>query len=62
MRLLDNDIGNARALFLIAGPCVVETRDLTPQIAVTLEETTSCLEAAHAQLSARGMLGGGTVS
>ncbi|HEX2870822.1 MAG TPA: 3-deoxy-8-phosphooctulonate synthase [Polyangiaceae bacterium] len=40
MKLLDYDVGNDRPLFLIAGPCVVESRELTLQIAATLKEIT----------------------
>ena len=40
MKLLDYEVGNDRPLFLIAGPCVVESRDLTLQIAATLKEIT----------------------
>jgi 2-dehydro-3-deoxyphosphooctonate aldolase (KDO 8-P synthase) len=40
MKLLDYDVGNDRPLFLIAGPCVVESRELTLQVAATLKEIT----------------------
>jgi 2-dehydro-3-deoxyphosphooctonate aldolase (KDO 8-P synthase) len=43
MKLLDYDVGNDRPLFLIAGPCVIEGRDLTLQIAATLKEITQRL-------------------
>jgi 2-dehydro-3-deoxyphosphooctonate aldolase (KDO 8-P synthase) len=43
MKLLDYDVGNDRPLFLIAGPCVVESRDLTLQVAATLKEITQRL-------------------
>lgn len=43
MKLLDYDVGNDRPLFLIAGPCVVESRELTLQIAATLKEITQRL-------------------
>lgn len=43
MKLLDYDVGNDRPLFLIAGPCVVESRELTLQIAATLKELTQRL-------------------
>jgi len=40
MKLLDYDVGNDRPLFLIAGPCVIESRELTLQVAATLKEIT----------------------
>jgi 2-dehydro-3-deoxyphosphooctonate aldolase (KDO 8-P synthase) len=43
MKLLDQDIGNERPLLVIAGPCVIETRDLTLQVAATLKEITARL-------------------
>jgi len=43
MKLLDYDVGNDRPLFLIAGPCVVESRELTLQVAATLKEITQRL-------------------
>ena len=43
MKLIDYDVGNDRPLFLIAGPCVVESRELTLQIAATLKEITQRL-------------------
>jgi 2-dehydro-3-deoxyphosphooctonate aldolase (KDO 8-P synthase) len=43
MKLLDYEVGNDRPLFLIAGPCVVESRELTLQIAATLKELTQRL-------------------
>jgi 2-dehydro-3-deoxyphosphooctonate aldolase (KDO 8-P synthase) len=43
MKLLDYEVGNDRPLFLIAGPCVVESRDLTLQVAATLKEITQRL-------------------
>jgi 2-dehydro-3-deoxyphosphooctonate aldolase (KDO 8-P synthase) len=43
MKLLDHDIGNDRPLFLIAGPCVIESRELTLQVAATLKEITTRL-------------------
>ena len=43
MKLLNYDVGNDRPLFLIAGPCVVESRELTLQIAATLKEITQRL-------------------
>jgi 2-dehydro-3-deoxyphosphooctonate aldolase (KDO 8-P synthase) len=43
MKLLDYDVGNDRPLFLIAGPCVIESRELTLQVAATLKEMTQRL-------------------
>jgi 2-dehydro-3-deoxyphosphooctonate aldolase (KDO 8-P synthase) len=43
MKLLDYEVGNDRPLFLIAGPCVVESRELTLQVAATLKEITQRL-------------------
>ena len=43
MKLLDYDVGNHRPLFLIAGPCVIESRELTLQVAATLKEITQRL-------------------
>lgn len=43
MKLLDYEVGNDRPLFLIAGPCVVESRELTLQIAATLKDITQRL-------------------
>jgi 2-dehydro-3-deoxyphosphooctonate aldolase (KDO 8-P synthase) len=43
MKLLNYDVGNDRPLFLIAGPCVVESRELTLQVAATLKEITQRL-------------------
>jgi 2-dehydro-3-deoxyphosphooctonate aldolase (KDO 8-P synthase) len=43
MKLLDYDVGNDRPLFLIAGPCVIESRELTLQVAATLKEITQRL-------------------
>jgi 2-dehydro-3-deoxyphosphooctonate aldolase (KDO 8-P synthase) len=43
MKLLDYDVGNDLPLFLIAGPCVVESRELTLQVAATLKEITQRL-------------------
>lgn len=40
MRLLDYEIGLDRPLFLIAGPCVIESEGLTQEIAGTLKEIT----------------------
>ena len=44
MRLIEHEVSNDRPLFLIAGPCVIETPDLTLQIAATLKEVTTRLE------------------
>jgi 2-dehydro-3-deoxyphosphooctonate aldolase (KDO 8-P synthase) len=38
MRLLDFEVGNDQPLFLIAGPCVIETQELTVRTAQTLKE------------------------
>ncbi len=43
MKLLDYDVGNDRPLFLIAGPCVIESRELNLQVAATLKEMTGRL-------------------
>jgi 2-dehydro-3-deoxyphosphooctonate aldolase (KDO 8-P synthase) len=43
MKLLDYHVGNDRPLFLIAGPCVIESRELTLQVAATLKEITQRL-------------------
>jgi 2-dehydro-3-deoxyphosphooctonate aldolase (KDO 8-P synthase) len=43
MKLIDHDVGNDRPLLLIAGPCVIETPELTLQIAATLKELTARL-------------------
>ena len=43
MKLIDFEVGNERPLLLIAGPCVIETPDLTLQIAATLKEITARL-------------------
>ncbi len=43
MKLLDYEVGNDRPLFLIAGPCVIESRELTLQVAATLKEITQRL-------------------
>jgi 2-dehydro-3-deoxyphosphooctonate aldolase (KDO 8-P synthase) len=37
MKLLDFEVGNDRPLFLIAGPCVIETQELTLRTAQTLK-------------------------
>ena len=37
MKLLDFEVGNERPLFLIAGPCVIETQELTLRTAQTLK-------------------------
>lgn len=38
MKLLDFEVGNELPIFLIAGPCVIETQDLTLRTAQTLKE------------------------
>ena len=43
MRLAGEDIGIERPLFLIAGPCVIESADLTQHVAGRLKEITSRL-------------------
>ncbi len=43
MRLAGHDIGIGRPLFLIAGPCVIESADLTQEIAGRLKEITGAL-------------------
>jgi 2-dehydro-3-deoxyphosphooctonate aldolase (KDO 8-P synthase) len=40
MKLLDFDVGNERPIFLIAGPCVIESQELTLRTAQTLKEVT----------------------
>jgi 2-dehydro-3-deoxyphosphooctonate aldolase (KDO 8-P synthase) len=40
MKLLDFEVGNERPLFLIAGPCVIESQELTLRTAQTLKELT----------------------
>ena len=40
MKLAGADIGNSKPLFLISGPCVIESRDLVEQVAGTLVELT----------------------
>jgi 2-dehydro-3-deoxyphosphooctonate aldolase (KDO 8-P synthase) len=37
MKLLDFEVGNERPIFLIAGPCVIETHELTLRTAQTLK-------------------------
>jgi 2-dehydro-3-deoxyphosphooctonate aldolase (KDO 8-P synthase) len=37
MKLLDFEVGNEKPLFLIAGPCVIETQELTLRTAQTLK-------------------------
>src|SRR5690348_12953193 len=37
MKLLDFEVGNEKPLFLIAGPCVIETQELTLRTAHTLK-------------------------
>ncbi|EQD78215.1 3-deoxy-8-phosphooctulonate synthase, partial [mine drainage metagenome] len=43
MRLAGEDIGIERPLFLIAGPCVIESADLTQHVAGRLKEITGRL-------------------
>ncbi len=43
MKLIDHDVGNEQPLLLIAGPCVIETPDLTLQIAAALKAITTRL-------------------
>ncbi|MEA5097823.1 MAG: 3-deoxy-8-phosphooctulonate synthase [Burkholderiaceae bacterium] len=43
MKLCDFDIGLDRPIFLIAGPCVIESRQMALDIAGTLKEITSAL-------------------
>jgi 2-dehydro-3-deoxyphosphooctonate aldolase (KDO 8-P synthase) len=43
MKLLDFEVGNDKPLFLIAGPCVIETHELTLRTAQTLKELTQRL-------------------
>jgi 2-dehydro-3-deoxyphosphooctonate aldolase (KDO 8-P synthase) len=43
MQLAGHEIGGARPLFLIAGPCVIESRTLTQEIAGRLKEITGRL-------------------
>lgn len=43
MKLFDYDVGNHRPIFLIAGTCVIESRELTLQVAATLKEITQRL-------------------
>jgi 2-dehydro-3-deoxyphosphooctonate aldolase (KDO 8-P synthase) len=40
MKLAGAEIGNSSPLFLIAGPCVIESRDLVEQVAGTMVEIT----------------------
>ena len=44
MKLGGQEIGIGRPLFLIAGPCVIESADLTQQVAGRLKEITSRLK------------------
>ena len=43
MKLADHDIGISEPLFLIAGPCVIESADLTQHVAGRLKEITGRL-------------------
>src|SRR5687768_11447158 len=38
MKLLDFEVGNDKPVFLIAGPCVIETQEVTLRTAQTLKE------------------------
>jgi 2-dehydro-3-deoxyphosphooctonate aldolase (KDO 8-P synthase) len=40
MKLVDFEVGNERPLFLIAGPCVIESQELTLRTAQSLKELT----------------------
>ncbi|HVY31774.1 MAG TPA: 3-deoxy-8-phosphooctulonate synthase [Polyangiaceae bacterium] len=40
MKLVDFEVGNERPLFLIAGPCVIESQELTLRTAQSLKEIT----------------------
>src|SRR4051812_29050929 len=41
MKLLNFEVGNERPIFLIAGPCVIESQELTLRTAQTLKELTT---------------------
>jgi 2-dehydro-3-deoxyphosphooctonate aldolase (KDO 8-P synthase) len=43
MKLLDFEVGNDRPIFLIAGPCVIETQEVTLRTAQALKEMTGRL-------------------
>ncbi len=43
MKLAGHDVGIDQPLFLIAGPCVIESQELTEEVAGTLQEITSAL-------------------
>jgi 2-dehydro-3-deoxyphosphooctonate aldolase (KDO 8-P synthase) len=43
MRLASHEIGSDRPLFLIAGPCVIESEQLVIDVAGSLRETTAAL-------------------
>ena len=43
MRLAGAEVGNHRPLFLIAGPCVIESASLVEEIAGRLQEITVAL-------------------
>jgi len=43
MNLCGHEVGGSRPLFLIAGPCVVESRDLVEEVAGRMVEITSAL-------------------
>src|SRR5262245_47367413 len=43
MRLAGTELGNGRPLFLIAGPCVIESQALVEEVAGRLREVTARL-------------------
>lgn len=43
MKLVSHEVGNDRPIFLIAGPCVIETKELTLEVATRLKEITGRL-------------------
>jgi 2-dehydro-3-deoxyphosphooctonate aldolase (KDO 8-P synthase) len=43
MKLLNYEVGNDRPLFLIAGPCVIESKELSLEVAAKLKELTARL-------------------
>jgi len=44
MKVVNFDVGNDRPLFLIAGPCVIETEELTLRTAQTIKEIAARLD------------------
>jgi 2-dehydro-3-deoxyphosphooctonate aldolase (KDO 8-P synthase) len=44
MKLIDREIGSDQPLFLISGPCVIESRDLTFRVAETLRDLCADLD------------------